>query len=111
MDVNYILDVLQKLLIVTMLCECTTESIKLAITKTLTDQQKQAISFTVGIVICLCGSISLFEGSLALRLVGAVLAGLLAGRGGNYIHSLIEIFGGASSILKNKAQLIKKDLE
>ena len=102
MNLDYILQVLQTVVIIAVLCEGLTESIKLIFPKPLAENQKQAISFVIGIILCICCGLSLFTGPLVLRLIGAIFAGILAGRGSNYIHSLIDIFSGFNSILKFK---------
>jgi formate/nitrite transporter FocA (FNT family) len=103
MDISLILSALQQLALITVLVEALTESAKLAIPTPLGEQQKQAISYGIGIVLCICVGTSLFEGSLVVRLIGAVLAGVLAGRGSNYIHTLVGLLVSAGSALKEKA--------
>lgn len=110
MDVNIIIQALQGLLIVCVLCEALTESAKLIWPKPLADNQKQALAFAFGIVLCVCMGLSLFEGALIIKLIGAVFAGILAGRGSNYLHALISIFMGLASVAKVKAQVMTKEL-
>lgn len=103
MNTDLIIAGLQQVAIVAVLTEPIVEGVKLAaLPRELSASQKQAVSFAVGTAIAAATGTTLFEGNIAAMIVGTLVAGILAGRGGNIVHSLIGIIKGAADNLQVK---------
>ncbi len=103
MNTDIIIDGLQQVIIISAITEPVVEGVKLTILpRELTPAQKMSISFAVATGIAACTGVTLFEGGLASKVIGAVIAGFIGGRGSNITHSLIGVIRGLADQIKVK---------
>lgn len=77
------------LVLLAVLCEAVTESLKDIVPSDLTPQAKRGMSLLVGLALAALLQISLFANATgSMYIAGIILAGLLCSRGANYVHDL-----------------------
>jgi hypothetical protein len=76
---------------VAVMTEAVVEIIKTVVPATLTDNGKKILALVVSIILAFTFNVSLVSTSGPTYFVGILLAGLVASRGSNYVHSLEDI--------------------
>ena len=84
------------LLGVSVITEAVVETIKTTIPAKLTDNGKKIVAVVVSIILAFIFNVSLVSSLDYTYFVGVFLAGLVASRGSNYIHSLEDIIKSIS---------------
>lgn len=78
------------LLGIAVLTEATVEMVKTLVPKPITDSAKRVIAMLLAVIFSAVLNVSLFDDGNAYY-IGVILAGMIASRGSNYIHSLSKI--------------------
>lgn len=99
-NLDIVINILKQLVVVTAITEPVVEAIKLAVPRKLTDQQKQAVSMVVAIMLATGFGVSIFSGNILMMVVGTIISGLIASRGSNTLHSLIKLLQGLADTYK-----------
>lgn len=76
---------------VSVITEATVETIKTTIPAKLTDNGKKTLAVVVSTILAFVFNVSLVSSPDYTYFIGVFLAGLVASRGSNYIHSLEDI--------------------
>lgn len=101
------LNIINQLIAVAVIVESMTELIKSFSPNIFTPQIKQYVALWVSMAIALVFKLSVFgtdnNGVLTL---GIIFSGLIASRGSNYVHDLLDIFANAGDLLKSKTNIL-----